>query len=136
MGSRHVNAALCAELTDGERDFRCWTQALKEICLDAVGGEDSSYGLSIHASVVATVVTDDGGKVLAAWEGLEHVVGKALCCHTYDILVHAVGSRTHDAAQSASTEFQYLIECVDESCGIWIVKHSLNFLTCFLVKCG
>ena len=99
----------------GDKGFLwCRTEALEEISLDAIGREDGSYGLSEETGVVTAVVTYHYRKVLLTWESLEDVVSKALCSHTNDILVHAVGTCAHDTAQTTSTELQVLIECINE----------------------
>ena len=76
----------------------------------------------------------DHHRALLAGESFQNVVGKALCSHTDNILVHAVCTSTHDATQATCTKLQILIECVDERCLVRIVKHSLYLLTCLLVK--
>ena len=134
MACRYVDATLCSELSDGERDFRCRAEALEEIALDAVGGEDGSDCLCKQSAVVAAVVAYNGCEVCAAWECFVYIVGEALCCHAYDVFVHAVGAGSHDAAQAACAELERAIERFDESCRVGVVEHGLNFLTCCLVK--
>ncbi len=129
-----VDTSLTAQLTDGKRDLRRGTQALEEICLDAVGREDGCNGLCKHTAVVAVVVTYYDSEVVTSGECLQDIVGKTLGGHTNDILVHAVGAGTHDATQTARTELEVLIEGVDERCLVGIVQHCLYFLTCLLVK--
>ena len=132
--SSYVDTSLGTELTDSERNLRCRTEALEEISLDAIGREDGSYGLSEETGVVTAVVTYHYRKVLLTWESLEDVVSKALCSHTNDILVHAVGTCAHDTAQTTSTELQVLIECINESRLVLCVEHCLYFFTSFFVK--
>ena len=131
-----VHTCLCTQLTDSEGDLRRGTEALEEISLDAVGGEDGCHGLCEHTSVVAAVVTYDDSEILTAWEGLEDVVGEALCGHAYDVLVHTVGTGSHDTTESTCTKLEVLIEGVDESGLVLCVEHCLYFFTCLLIKGG
>ena len=73
-------------------------------------------------------------RALLAREGFQDIVGKALSGHAHDILVHAVGACTHDAAQSAGTKLQVLIECVDEGGLVLCVEHGLYFFSCLFVE--
>ena len=122
-----VHTCLSTQLTDGERNFRRGAQALEEISLDAVGREDISHRLSKQTRIIAAVMTHHHTKILLARECLKDVVGKALSGHTHDVLVHAVGTCTHDAAQTARTKFQILIERIDESRLVFCIEHSLHF---------
>ena len=81
-------------------------------------------------------MTHHHADVLLASECLVDIVGKALSGHTYNILVHAVGARTHDTAQTASTKLQILIKCVDEGSLVLCIEHSLHFSLCLGVKSG
>ena len=65
--------------------------------------------------MVAAVVAYDNSEVSAPWEGLEDVVGKALCGSAYDVAVHAVCACAHDAAQAACAELEALVESIYES---------------------
>ena len=121
MRGSYVHAALAFEMTDGEAYLGCWAQALKQIHLDAVGGEDVSHRFGKHAAVVAAVMTNHYGnpavlnmvKAILALH-LEQIVGIALCGARYYVFVHAVSARAHNAAQTASAEFQSAVESVDE----------------------
>ena len=55
-------------------------------------------------------------RALLARESLQDIVGESLCRHTHDILVHAVGTGTHDTTESTRTKFQVLIESIYEGC--------------------
>ena len=55
--SGDVHTSLTLQVTDGERNLRCRTQALEEINLDAVSREDVGNTLSKHTTIVTAVVT-------------------------------------------------------------------------------
>ena len=78
-------------------------------------------------------MTNHHGALLAG-ECFQDVVGKALCSHAYDVLVHAVGTGTHDATQATRSELQVAIERVDELRLVLIVKHGLYSLACLFVE--
>ena len=115
------------EMTDSKRNFGRWTETLEEIHLDAVGREDVGNGLSKFTSVVAAVMTDNNAEVLATWECLEDVVGKALSGRTDNVAVHAVRTRSHDTTQTTCTKLKCLIETVDELRLVFCFQHSLHF---------
>ena len=128
--SGYVNTGNSTQLTDGKTDLWGRTEALKQICLDTVGAEDSSNALGKHTAVVAAVVTDNNA-LTTFGESLVYVVGKALCGHAHDVLVHAVGAHTHDTAQTPGTEFQTLIEGINQRSLVLVVQKSLNLCLCF-----
>ena len=130
---RHIDTSLTTKLTDGKRDLRRGTQTLEEIDLDAVSREDVSHTFGKHPAVITAVMTHDHSG-LDVGEGFVDVVGKALCGHAHDVLVHTVRACTHNAAQTTRTELQVLVEGIDEGALVLIVEHCLNFLACLLVK--
>ena len=77
--------------------------------------------------MVAAVVAYDNSEVSAPWEGLEDVVGKALCGSAYDVAVHAVCACAHDAAQAACAELEALVEGIDQRRLVLSVKQCLHF---------
>ena len=127
VAGRHVHTCLCAKLTDGEADLGRGTKALKEIDLDSVGREDVGNGFSEETAIVAAVVTDHNAESLLSWEGFQDVVRKALSSHADDILVHAIGSSAHNAAQTARSELQTLIKSIHEGCFVLILHHFADF---------
>ena len=134
MACSYVYTGLTMKLTDGKRNLGSRTETLEEINLDAIGREDISNGLSKQTSVVAAVVTYYYGNILFSGECLEQIVGKTLCGHAHDVFVHTVCTGTHDAAQSACSELQVLIESVDEVCLVLIVEHCLYCVSSLLIK--
>ena len=133
--SGDIHTSLTTELTDGERNFWCGAQTLEKVHLDAISREDIGYGLSKHASVISTIVTNYN-RALLSRECFVDIVGKALCGHAHDVLVHTVGAGTHDATQTTSTKLQITIKCIDQISFVRIIQHSLNILTCLLIKGG
>ena len=64
-------------------------------------------------------------------KSLIDVIGKTLSGHTYNVLVHAVGTYAHNTAQTTGTELQTLIEGVNKGSLVLIVQKSLNLCLCF-----
>ncbi len=122
-----VHTSLSTQLTDGEGNFRRGTQALEKISLNAVGREDVSHRFGKQSRVVAAVMTHHHAQVFLAGECLQNVVGKTLCGHTHDVLVHAVRTSTHDATQTTCTKFQILIKRIDQGCLVLCIEHCLHF---------
>ena len=77
--------------------------------------------------MIAAVVTYDNSCVLLVGEGFVDVVREALCGSAHDVTVHAVSAGAHDAAQTASAEFECLVEGIDEGCCVRVVEHGLDF---------
>ena len=141
MRSRHVHTALTFEVTDSEAHLRRRTQALKEIHLDAVRREDIGYRLRKEPTVITAVVTNDNRYTTvlhvlktAFFLDLEHIISVTLRCHRNDVLVHAVRTRTHDAAQTARTELEGAIESIDEFGLVLCLHHRLHLCTGLSVK--
>ena len=121
VGRGDVHTTLAFEMTDSERALRCRAEGLEEVHLDAVRGEDVRYGLGEETTVVTAVVTNHNryAAVLYILEStlflhFEQVVRVTLGSHGYDVFIHTVGTRAHNTAKSASTEFEGTIESIDE----------------------
>ena len=141
MAGGYVHTALAFEMTDSERYLRCRTQALKQIYLDTVGGEDVGYGLGKEASVVATVMSyhDSHLTVLHVLKAVlflyfVQIVGIALRSLCHDVLVHSVGTYAHDTAQTAGTEFEGTIESIDQFGLVLSVDHRFHLCAGLRVK--
>ena len=101
---------------DAVAEFRRGTQALEQVHLDAVIGEDLGRYFCEQAGIVAAVVADAHAG-LSLHMGLD-VVGEALGGHAHRVFVHAVGAGAHDAAQAAGAELQVAVEGVFQGNGI------------------
>ena len=64
----------------------------------------------------------------------QQVVRITLRSLRYDILVHTVGTDTHDAAQTTRTELQRTIESIDEIGLVFLLHQRLHFCTRLSVK--
>ena len=97
-------------MADSEREFRGGAEVLEEVCLDTVGREDCGNDFGEFARVVAHVVTYDNADLGKVAECFEKVVGESLGGCADCIYVHTVGTCSHDAAQTACTEFKVFVE--------------------------
>ena len=131
----YVYTCLASELTDSKRNLWCRTQTLEQVNLDTISRENISYCFSKHTSVVTAVMTYYN-RTLLTRECFQDIVCKTLCSHTNNVLVHAVGTCAHNTAKATCTKLKILIESIDQRCLVSIVKHSLYFLTCLLIKGG
>ncbi len=130
---RDVHTALAAQTADSVADFRSGTRALKQIDLDAIGTEDIGDRLGKQAAVVAHVMANDYRNLRQVLENLLQIVGKTLCGAAHGIDVHAVTTRTHDAAQSTGAKLKNLVERFYKLGLVLVVKHSLHLGTGLLV---
>ena len=137
VACRYIHTTLAFQLANGKTNLRRRTQTLKQIHLDTVGGENIRYRLCEQPTVVAAVVPYHNGylTVLHVLEAVlclhfQQVVGIALRSLRYDVLVHTIGARTHDTAQTARTELQCSVETIHEFCLV------LGFHHCFHLCLG
>ena len=128
VGGGDVYAALASEMTDGERKLRRGTERVEEIHLDAVGREDVGHDLGEEARVVAHVVTYGNLDFREILEVLLEIVGQALGSGAHGVDVHAVAAGSHDASQSAGTEFEIAVECIDQLGLVVGFEHAFHFL--------
>ena len=95
------------------------------LAIIAHGGSDmleqaSGYAIELSRRGYAVVTYDYSHLTVlyileaALFLHLEQIVGVALRCLGNDVLVHTVGTYTHDTAQTAGTEFEGTIEGVNE----------------------
>ena len=141
VGSGNVHTTLTFEVTDSERNLRRRAKRLKQIHLDAVGGEDVCHRLSEQTTVVTAVVTYDHSyatvlNVLktAFFLHFQHVVGITLGSLSHDVLVHTVRADTHDTTQTTGTKLEGTIESVDEFCLVLCVHQGFHLCTCLCIK--
>ena len=123
VACRDVYAALTSEVAYCERAFRRRTHIVEEIYLDTVCREYVSNGLGKQAAVVAAVVAYNNRNLLHAGKVLLQIVCQSLCCKPYGIYVHAVASCAHDAAQSARTELEVLVEALYKVGFVFFFQH-------------
>ena len=128
-------------MTDSERALRCRAEGLEEVHLDAVRREDICYGLGEETTVVTAVVANNhsNAAVLYILEStlflhFEQVVRIALGSHSYDVFIHTVGTRAHNTAKSASTEFEGTIESIDEFGFVLRLHHRFHLCAGLSVK--
>ena len=124
---------MASQLTDCVRHLRSRAQALEQVNLNTVGGEDVRRDLSELAAVVTAIVANNHLDLIQISELLFQVVRQALCRRADRVDIHAVRTDTHDTAQSARTEFQILIEAFDQFCGIFAIEQCLYLSACFSV---
>ncbi len=110
-GDHHARVAF--QLADGEAQLGGRAQRVEQVGGEAVRCEDVGHALGELARVVAAVVRHGHADGLAR-EVLLEVFGQALRGGAHRVGVHAVRACAHDAAQTARTEFQILVEALDE----------------------
>ena len=128
VAGRNVHARLAAEVTNSERDLRGGAQIVEKIDLDPIGGEDVGHRFCKQTTVVAAIVPYHDGNLLTIGEILKQIVGKSLCCSSYNINVHTIGSGSHDATESSRSKFQRAIESIDKRGFVFRFNHSLHGL--------
>ena len=130
-----VDTALATEVADSEGNFRSRTQILEEINLDTVCRENIGRDFGELAAVVTAVVTHHNGDLPFVLEAFVQIVCQSLGSRTYRIDNHAVAACTHDAAQTARSEFQVFIKALYQFGFIWIFQHSFHFSLSFGIVC-
>ena len=107
------HARMAFQLADGEAQFRGRPERVEQKNLESVRGENIGHALGEHPRIVAAVVRHGDAHPLAR-EVLFQVVGKPLRGSPHRVDVHAVGPYAHNAAQTARTEFEVLVEALHE----------------------
>ena len=109
MARRDDDARRCLQVPDGKGEHGRGAQALEEVRLHAVGGEDARRIVRKFFGTAATVVSDDDTPVPSL--GIEER-GKALGRSADGIFVHAVAARTQNAPQTSRSEGKVAIKAV------------------------
>ena len=130
-----IDTALATEVADSEGNFRSRTQILEEINLDTVCRENIGRDFGELAAVVTAVVTHHNRDLPFVLEAFVQIVCQSLGSRTYRIDIHAVAACTHDAAQTARSEFQVFIKALYQFGFIWIFQHSFHFSLSFGIVC-
>ena len=125
-----VDAGNASQMTDRIGQLRRGAECVKYISLDAVCGkrERGAFGeLIMHA---AGIVRDRHTLLLGT--DLQDVIRKALRRLTDDIDIHAVGSRSDNAAKTCRAELKIHVETLFDL--IFIISDRLQLSLRFLVK--
>ena len=136
MAGRDIHTGLTTQFTDSKGYLGRGTQVVEQIDLDAVGREDVGRNFSKLTAVVTAVVSYDNRDLLQIGKVLVQVVGHALCSSAYSIDVHAVAARAHNAAQSARTKLEVLVEALNKFSLVLILQHTFHFGLGFRIKSG
>ena len=75
-------------------------------------------------------MTHDNADLSLFLESVVEVVGKTLCRRAHGVYVHSVGAGTHDAAETACSEFEVFVERFYKVGLVVGVKHSLHLRPC------
>ena len=109
VARRDDDARRCLQVPDGEGEHGRGAQALEEVRLHAVGGEDARRIVRKFFGTAAAVVSDDDAPVPSL--GVEER-GKALGRSADGIFVHAVAARTQNAPQPSRSEGKVAVKAV------------------------
>ena len=101
---------LAAQLADSEGDLWRRTEALEEIDLDAIGGEDLCRDAGEDIAIVAAVMADSYGDLRERGEFALEVVGQPLRRSPYRVAVHAIRAYAHNPTQPTGAELEVLVE--------------------------
>ena len=110
MACRYHNTGNAAQCTQSEGKLWCGSEFIKHICLDAVGRQTKCRHIREFRGHETGIVSNGNALLFSALFFDE--IGKALCCLSYRINIHAVGSRAYHSAQSSGSEFQILIKTI------------------------
>ena len=139
--SGDVHTTLTFEVTDSETNLRSRTERLEQVHLDTVSREDVGYGLCEETTVVTAIVTYHNSHLAVLYVlkttftlHLEQVVRITLGSLCHNVFVHSVGTYSHDTAQTAGTEFEGTIECVNEFGLVLCVHEGFHLCACLCIK--
>ena len=135
MRSCQNNTALTTEVTDSKRHFRSRAHIFEQIYFDTVSSKNICGNFCKKITVVAAVVSYHYGNLRNIFKISIQIVGKPLSGSPYRIDIHAIGTYTHDTAQTACTEFQIFIESFYQLGFIFICQHTFHFSLSFGIIC-
>ena len=127
VGSRKDDSTLATQLTNRKRHFRRRTHVVEQRYLYAVCRKNIGRNLGKQTAVVTTVMTYHYGNLLQILEVLIQIIGQALRSCPHRVNVHTVRAHSHDAAQTARSEFQILIKRFHQIRLVGIVEHLAYF---------
>src|SRR5271165_4819401 len=106
------------EVTNGKAQLGGRAERLEEKYFYSVGGEYISGGFRKKTAVITAVVSNGDADLLPG-EGAIEVVGKALGGHADSVFIYAVGTHSHDAAQTAGTKFEVTVKTLYQLVGVF-----------------
>ena len=127
VGSRKDDSTLATQLANSKRHFRSRTHVVEQIYLYAICGKNIGRKLGKQAAVVTTVMAYHHSNFFQILEILVQIIGQALRSCPHRVNVHTVRAYSHDAAQTARSEFQILIERLHQLRLVGIVEHLAYF---------
>ena len=112
-------------------EFGGRTQCFEKVYMEAVCSQYVGSDFGKLTAVVAAVVAHGSLDGVGIGEAFLHIVGQALGGHGHGVFVHTVGAHTHNAAQTARTEFKITIEAFIQLIGI--IHHVADSLFGFFI---
>ena len=106
MRSGNNYAPESRKLTYGKRKLGCWAQGIKYIRLNTVSGK-YSRSLKAKAYAKASIIVRDNNTSFASviTEAL-NIIGKALSCFSYYILIDTVSTNADNTSKSTRSKFE------------------------------
>ena len=126
----HIDSGNAAKFSDGKRKFRRRTKALKYIGFDAVCSQTAGSFIGKFRRHSTTVKCNCDSFFLAFLA--QYVIGKSLCCLTYGVYIHTVGTGSDNPAKSRCTKFKIRIKTFLDL--VFIPSDRLQFLFSILIK--
>ena len=129
VAGRDDDARLTTEPANGEAELGRGTKGGKEVDRLAISGQYLRRHLRKRITLVSTVMGNGHSWRAFPFVGGEDVVRKPLCCHGHDRVVHAVGSRGHEAPHATGPKGQVPVEGFLQRRGVSVVQHRLHRLS-------
>ena len=121
MGCSYHHSGNGAFETNGIAHLGRRPDVVKQIHVDTVCRKNLGGDTCKFLAVVTRIVRNANLRILHSGPA-EYVVSKSLCRHADSVLVHSVGSYTHNAAQATGAELQILVECILQSCRVAVAQ--------------
>ena len=130
MACRHYDTGNAAKFSDRKGKFRCGTQRVKHISLDAVCRHAQSRLIRKLGGHPSGIISNCHTLLLAAL--FQNIVCKPLSGFSYRIDIHAVRARADHPSETARTEFQFLVKTIFNLA--FISRNTAKLLLCRFIK--
>ena len=124
------NTCDTGEFTHCERKLRCRSKTLKYICLNSICVQTKCCFICKFRRHDTGIISDCHTFLLSVLRN--NIICKSLCCLTYSVNVHTVGSGSDHTTKSTCTELKLTVKAILDF--ILVPFDCLKFSLCCLVK--
>ena len=125
------NTCMTLQMAHGKREHRRGAQFIEKKDFDIICGKNLGRNSGKFGAMQTRIERNHHLDGLFL-EAFQQIIGESLRCSTHRIFVHPVGSNAHDAAQTASSEFQIAVKSVRQCFGVLLLQTE-HLISCFYI---